>query len=91
MSRVVVPAEVKANGDIHLPKPVTRALHLRGKRGLVGFVIDGKQVLLTRATVVPEPTLSDEEIALFAHLSKRGAGRKTFRSKEAALRYLWGL
>ncbi|MBI2495850.1 MAG: hypothetical protein HYY59_03275 [Candidatus Omnitrophica bacterium] len=91
MAHTIVPAEVKANGDLRLPAPVRQALHLRRHGGLVGFVIEGKRVLLTKATVVPEPTLSEEELALLTRLSKRGAGRRTFRTTEAALRYLWSL
>lgn len=83
--------DVKANGELRLPKPVRRALHLPGKGGLVGFLIEGGRVVLTKATIVPEPTLSDEEIALLARSSKRGAGRRTFRTKDSALRYLWSL
>ena len=32
-----------------------------------------------------------EEIAFLARLSKRGTGRRTFRTTDAALRYLWSL
>lgn len=91
MTQKLVPADVKANGELRLPKPVRQALHLRGKGGLVGFAIEGNRVLLTRATIVPEPTLSDQEIASLARLSQRGTGRRTFRTKDAALRYLWSL
>ncbi len=91
MHRRVVSADVKVNGEVQLPSPVRRALHLTGKGDLVGFVIEGGRVLLTRATVVPQPNLSDEEIAALARLSTRGAGRRTFRTKDAALRYLWSL
>jgi len=91
MTQKLVPADVKANGELRLPKSVRQALHLRGKGGLVGFVIEGDRVLLTKATVVPEPTLSDQEIASLARLSKRGTGRRTFRTQDAALRYLWSL
>ena len=91
MAQKIVSTDVKANGELRLPQPVRHALHLRGKGGLVGFVIDGGRVVLTRASVVPEPTLSDEELAALAHLSKRGVGKRTFRTRDAALRYLWGM
>jgi len=91
MTQKIVAADVKANGEVRLPKPVRQALHLRGKDEVVGFVIEGKRVVLTKATVVPEPQLSDEEIAFLATLSKRGAGKQTFRTQDAALRYLWSL
>ena len=91
MTYKMMAADVKANGELRLPQPIRRALHLRGKGGLVGFVIEGKRILLTKATVVPEPILSDEEIASLARLSRRGAGKKSFHTKDAALRYLWSL
>ena len=91
MTQKIVSTDVKANGELRLPKPVRQALHLRGKGNLVGFVIEGTRVLLTKATIVPEPTLSDEEVALLARLSKGGTGKRSFRTKDAALRYLWSL
>jgi len=91
MPRKIVSATVNANGELRLPKSVRQTLHLRHNGDLVGFMIEGKRVLLTKAAVVPEPVLSDEEIASLARLSKRGAGRRTFRTKDAALRYLWSV
>lgn len=91
MTQRIIAADLKANGNLRLPQPVRNALHLRGKGGLVGFVIEGGRVLLTKATIVPEPTLADEEIARLARLSQRGAGRRSFRTKDAALRHLWSL
>ena len=82
---------VKANGELHLPRPVRQALRLRSTHDLVGFLVEGNRVVLTKATVVPEPTLSDEELALLTRLSKRGVGRRSFRTTEGALRYLWSL
>lgn len=91
MGKEIVSTDVKANGELRLPKPVRKALHLRNRGGLVGFVIEGDRVLMTKATVVPESVLSDEEVALLARLSKRSAGKRTFRTRDAALRHLWGL
>ena len=91
MARTIVPVEVHANGALQLPRQVRAALHLRKSRELVGFVIEGRRVLLTRATVVPELALADEELAFLARQSKRGTGRRTFRTAEAALRHLWSL
>ena len=91
MAQTVVPAEVKANGELRLPKPVRKALHLRGKGGLVGFVIARKRVLLSNVAIVPKSALDDEEIAALAHLSKRAVGKRTFRTTEQALRHLWSL
>lgn len=89
--RTIFAAPIKANGDLRLPKPIRRALHLRPSRDLVGFLIEGGRVVLTKATVVPELRLSDEEVAFLARLSKRGTGRRSFRTTEGALRYLWSL
>ena len=87
----LISTDVNAQGELRLPKPVRRALHLAGKGGLVGFVIEHGRVLLTKATIVPESALSDEELAGLARLSKRGAGTRTFRTQDAALQYLWSL
>ena len=91
MAQKVLATDVKANGALRLPKPIRQALHLGRKGGLVGFVVEGQRVLLTKATVIPDPTLSDEELAFLARVSKRGAGRRTFRTQDAALQYLWSL
>lgn len=91
MARTIISAEVKANGELRLPTRIRQALHLRGKKNLVGFVIEGKRILLSRATIIPEPTLSDEELAMLAQASKRGAGKRTFRTTDQALEYLWSL
>ena len=91
MGQKIVSTDMKANGELQLPRSVRQALHLPGNGGVVGFVIDGRRVVLTKATVVPEPTMSDEEIAFLARLSKRGTGRRTFRTRDAALRHLWSL
>ena len=91
MGPQVVAATVKANGELRLPNPVKRALHLSRKGDMVGFVIEQGRVVLTKAMVVPQPILSDEELAFLARLSKRGTGRRTFRTTETALRYLWSL
>lgn len=91
MTQKLLATSVNANGDLRLPAPVRKTLHLRHGSDLVGFVIEGSRVLLTKATVVPEPQLSHEELAELARLSKRGAGRRTFRRQDAALQYLWSL
>ena len=87
----LVASPVNVRGELCLPQAVRQALHLRGKDGVVGFLIEGGRVLLTKATVVPEPNLSEEELAGLARLSKRGIGKRTFRTTEAALRHLWSL
>lgn len=91
MGQKIVSTDMKANGELRLPKPVRQALHLSVKGGMVGFVIEGRRVVLTKTTIVPEPILSDEEIAFLARLSKRGTGKRSFRTKDNALQYLWSL
>lgn len=91
MTQKVLATHVKANGELRLPGPVRKTLHLRHGGDLVGFLIEGGRVVLTKATIVPEPQLADEELAELARLSKRGTGRRTFRSQDAALQYLWSL
>ena len=83
--------DVKANGDLRLPKRVRQVLHLGGKGGRVGFRIQGTRVMLTPTTMVPKSSLSQQEMAFLADVSKRGLGKRTFRTKDAALQYLWGL
>lgn len=87
----LIPADVKPNGEVSLPKPVRQLLRLRGKHALVGFLIEGNRVILTRARVIPDLTLSDEEIAFLSSLSRQGAGKQSFRGPEPALQYLWSL
>ena len=90
MAEQLIAADVKADGQLRLPQSVRRALRLK-RGGTVGFVIQGGRVLLTKATLVPEPRLSDEELAFLARLSRRGVGKRTFRTQDAALQYLWSL
>ena len=90
MRSTLIAADMKANGELCLPKPVRQALRWR-RSGLVGFLIEGHRVVLTKATVIPDAPLSDEELASLAALSKRGAGARKFRRPEDALRYLWSL
>ena len=91
MTYKMISADVKTNGEVRLPQSVRRALHLQRKGGLVGFVVERERVVLTRATIVPDAPLSDEEMAFLARSSKGGAGRRTFQTRETALRYLWSL
>ena len=92
MTYGVVATAVKKNGQLQLPVPVRKALHLRSTGDRVRFVISGPSVLLTAATITHKSTsFSDDEIAFLADLSKRGVGTRTFQTKAAALRHLWSL
>lgn len=87
----IVSADVKANGQLRLPQSVRKALCLSGKSSMVGFIIDGRDVRLAKAAVPLKTSLSNDEVAFLASLSRRGAGKRTFRTPEAALRHLWSL
>jgi hypothetical protein len=91
MTYGVVATAVKRNGELQLPMPVRKALRLRSTGDRVRFVISGPSVLLTASTIAPKSTFSDDEIAFLADLSKRGVGKRTFRTKAGALRHLWSL
>jgi hypothetical protein len=54
-------------------------------------MIQGTRVVLTPTTIAPKSSLSHQEIAFLADLSKRGVGKRTFRTTDAALQHLWGL
>ena len=85
------PADIRPDGVVRLPKSVRQALHLPRKAATVGFIIEGDRVVLTRTRIVPDTRFSDRELASLAKLSKRGAGRRTFHTADAALRHLWSL
>jgi len=48
----------------------------------------GKLRLPKSVSIVPDTTLSDEELAELARLSKRYAGRRTFHSAETFLKHI---
>jgi len=91
MTTAMIPTSVDAEGRLRLPSSVRHALHLKRTGGLIGFVIQGDRVVLTKATVVPETSLSDEELAVLARWSKQGRGTRAFSTQDAALRHLWSL
>ncbi len=91
MALKIVSANVKANGEVQLPKPVQQALAIAGKGGTVGFIVERSRVSLTKVKIIPDRNLSDEDIALLAQCSRGRVGRRTFRTKEATLQHLWSL
>ena len=52
MSKIIT-APVGAKAQITLPKVVREALHLKARADLIGFVIQGGRVALTRIEPVP--------------------------------------
>lgn len=60
--RKIVTSPVGAKAQVTLPKVVREALHLKTQRDLVGFVISGGRVALTRIEPVPSSDpFTDEE------------------------------
>jgi len=58
----LITTPVDAHAQLTLPKAVRRALHLRTRRDLVGFVIQQGRVALTRIEPVPSnDPFTDEE------------------------------
>ena len=53
MTTKIITSPVGAKAQVTLPKGVREALHLKAQRDLVGFVIQGDRVALTRIEPVP--------------------------------------
>ena len=57
----LITAPIGAKAQLTLPKAVRQALHLQARRDLVGFVIEGGRVALTRIEPVPSSDPFTEE------------------------------
>jgi len=89
MNFITAPLGEKA--QITLPKVIRETLNIKNSGDLVGFIIEGKTIKLTKAHVIPEMyEFSDEEAKKLAHLARKKKGHR-FKNAETALRYLWGL
>ena len=53
MTSKIITSPVGAKAQVTLPKSVREALHLKAQHDLVGFVIQGGRVALTRIEAVP--------------------------------------
>ena len=53
MTTKIITSPVGAKAQVTLPKSVREALHLKAQHDLVGFVIQGGRVALTRIEAVP--------------------------------------
>ena len=53
MAAKIITSPVGAKAQVTLPKSVREALHLKAQHDLVGFVIQGNRVALTRIEPVP--------------------------------------
>ena len=91
MTYKIFAADIQPDGTLRIPKLVRQVLRLTGRGTRIGFIIQGRQVLLTRTRLIPDTSLSDKELAALAQLSKRGTGKRTFQTAAAALKYLWSL
>ena len=78
-------------GQVTLPKDVREILKIQKPGQLVGFMVDGNTIKLTRAKVVQDTSLTEDEIAMLAKWSKKGKGRRIFKNAKTALKYLWSL
>lgn len=80
--------------QITLPKAVREALKIHGKGERVGFILEGRQVILTKVAVVPVSSdYTAAELSALERLSRERPVR-TFRSGKAfvkALRNMAGL
>lgn len=87
MSKVIT-APVGAKAQVTLPKVVREALHLKPQEDLVGFVVEGERVALTRIEPVPSSDpFTDEEWKKIERLTSQ-TPTATFENGADSLRYL---
>ena len=82
---------VSQKGQVTLPKTVRAILRIKKAGEIVGFMVDGNNVRLTRAKIVPDNSLTAGEIDMLAGWSKKRKGRLTFKNSKDALKFLWSL
>ena len=84
----IVTAPVGAKAQVTLPKSVREALHLKAQQDLVGFVIHGDRVALTRIEPVPSSDpFTEAEWAKIEQLAAQPP-TATFESAADSLRFL---
>ena len=84
-------SSVSEKGQVTLPKSVRGILGINKPGQLVGFVVEGDSIKLTRAKVVKDTSITEDEMAMMAQWSKKGNGRKVFKTTKSALKHLWSL
>ncbi len=85
---VMAMSVVGEKAQITLPKAVRAALKIHGKGERVGFVLAGRQVILTKVAVVPVTAdYTEDELAALERLS-RARPVRTFRSGKTFLKAL---
>jgi hypothetical protein len=87
MSQIVM-APIGAKAQLTLPKAVRAALHLKSPHDLVGFIIQGSRIAITRIEPVPSSDpFTDAEWRAIERLAGQ-APAATLPNAEASLRYL---
>ena len=88
MTTKIIVSSVGAKAQVTLPKSVREALHLKAQHDLVGFVIHGGRVALTRIEPVPSSDpFTDEEWKKIERLASQ-APAATCENAADSLRYL---
>lgn len=84
----IITAPVGAKAQVTLPKSVREALHLKARQDLVGFVIQGDRVALTR--IEPVPSSNPFTAVEWARIERLAAQPPAAIAQDAAnsLRYL---
>jgi|GEM_PF-2163294 len=78
---------IGAKFQVTIPKEVRMVLGIKSKGDLVGFMVEGNHVNLTKARIQAEEVFSDEEWQKILQLSKEPS-TKTFKSGRAFLKDL---
>ena len=88
MTAHIITSPVGAKAQVTLPKSVREALHLKAQHDLVGFVIQGGRVALTRIEPVPssDPFTAQEWKTIERLTSRTPAA--TCENAADSLRYL---
>ncbi len=88
MTSKIITSPVGAKAQVTLPKAVREALHLKAQHDLVGFVIQGDRVALTRIEPVPSSDpFTDAEWEQIERLASQ-APTAAFENAGDSLRYL---
>lgn len=88
MMAKIITSPVGAKAQVTLPKAVREALHLKAQHDLVGFVVQGGRVALTRIEPVPSSDpFSDQEWKQIEKLASQAPAATTENAVDS-LRYL---